>query len=50
MTGQWLPILRRRGIPVFFYSLIDQGYDDAYYRECWGCRAALADTDMWTAG
>ncbi len=40
-AGPWLPILRRRGIPVFFYSLINQGYDDAYYRELLGMSRGL---------
>lgn len=43
MTGSssWNPILRRRGIPVVFYSLINQGYEDAYYQELLGLPGGL---------
>lgn len=32
----WIPILRRRGVPVLFYSFINQGYRTDYYRELLG--------------
>jgi phosphohistidine swiveling domain-containing protein len=32
----WLPILRRRGCPVLFYSYIIHGYKDAYHQEVLG--------------
>lgn len=40
-SGPWIPILRRRGIPVLFYSLINQGYEDAYYQELLGLPGGL---------
>ncbi len=39
--SSWLPILRRRGIPVLFYSLINQGYEDPYYQEILGVPKGL---------
>ncbi len=33
---QWLPILRRKGCPVLFYSYIIHGYKDAYHQEVLG--------------
>lgn len=32
----WLPILRRKGCPVLFYSYIIHGYKDAYHQEILG--------------
>lgn len=33
---EWLPILRRKGCPVLFYSYIVHGYKDAYHEEILG--------------
>lgn len=33
---KWLPILRRKGCPVLFYSYIIHGYKDAYHQEILG--------------
>jgi phosphohistidine swiveling domain-containing protein len=32
----WIPILRRRGVPPLFYSLINAGYHTQHYRELLG--------------
>jgi phosphohistidine swiveling domain-containing protein len=34
--AKWLPILRRKGVPVLFYSYINQGYKTEYYQELLG--------------
>ena len=34
--AKWIPILRRKGVPVLFYSYINHGYMSEYYQELLG--------------